>query len=340
MKNQQGASLVEMLVGLTVGLIVAATAAGTASFMEAQKKVSMGTNSALANGALGLFRIESETKLAGLGLMAKQNFACPSFNLSYNKQVRLDGDELFPVSIVDGGEDDSDSLTIAYLNSLTGASYAQVLLPMLGADSEVKLANAPDAIVGSVLLLQESKPGVPCTVVQVSGRKDSAFGADISHAKGAYNGGGFSNPVAYSEGSRASASRAFVWSTFRVRENTLEEVNNVTGEATPIADGIIAMRARYGTTDGSSTSVSSWQSATGAYESPAATDMYKVRAVRIGLVARSLDRDQSCSSTKKELTLWPDGPVVDVSAEKDWKCYKYRTFNMVVPLINVVMGLP
>lgn len=338
LKREQGYTLVSTMVGLTIGLMVAATALGTASFMEAAKRTSMGSNSAMMNGALGLFRVESQAKQAGLGLMYQNNFACARMNVSYDDEVRLDGEALYPVSIVDGG-DASDSLSVAYLNSLTGATYARVMLPMTSASSVLKLANAPDVSVGGVLLLQDVSPSNPCTLMGVSGIAATDFGTNVAHVGGAHNSAEFSTPVLYSEKSRASASSSFVWSTFRVRRNTLEEVNNLTGASTVIADGVVGFKAQYGVTDGASTTVSSWAPATGTYAEPAAADMLRVRAVRIGVVTRSPELDARCTTTNGVFTLWPDGPTVDVTQEPNWNCYKYRTFNLVVPLVNVAMGL-
>jgi type IV pilus assembly protein PilW len=338
MRREQGYSLISTMVGLTIGLMVAATALGTASFMEAAKRTSIGSNSALVNGAMALSRVESETKQAGLGLMYQNNFACATMNVSYGDDVLLDGEALYPAAIVDGGEE-PDTLNVAYLNSLTGATYARVMLPMATTTSVLKLANAPDVKVGGVVLLQDASPSNPCTLVGVSDLTLTDFGTNVGHTSGDFNSAEFSTPVLYTEKSRASASSSFVWTTFRVRNNTLEEVNNLTGVSTVIADGVVGFKAQYGITDGSNTTVSAWAPATDTYATPTAADMLRVRAIRIGVVARSPERDTPCVTKSGVFTLWPDGPTVDVTKEPSWNCYKYRTFNLVVPLVNVAMGL-
>lgn len=336
--RQRGFSIVSTMVGLTVGLVVAATAMGTASFMEAQKRISIGSNSVLVNGGLGLGRIENEARNAGLGLMSRQSFACPSFNINYKGTVRLDGEALYPAMIVDG-DDKPDSVSVAYLDSLTSATYSQVLLPMTKEDSDIKVAVAPDATVGSVLLLQDTISTSPCTVRNVVARATSEFGTNLTIADGALTGAGFTTPVLYSENSHAYSSRRFVWSTFRVKNNTLEEVDNLKNESTVVADGVIGLKAQYGITDGTSSTVSSWVGATDTYSAPTAADMARVRAIRIGIVVRSQEKNMSCAGKTKVFSYWPNGPTLDVSSADDWKCYSYRTFNLIIPLVNVVMGL-
>jgi type IV pilus assembly protein PilW len=339
MKRQQGYSLISTMVGLTIGLLVAATAMGTVSFMEAQKRTTTGGNSAVVNGAMGLTRIENEVKLSGLGLMSKQSFACPSFNLSYKGNVLLDGAPLYPLTIVDG-DTASDTVTVAYLNTLTGASFASVTQPMADSDVPVKLSNAPDAVVGALMLMQSVVASDPCTIRQVTGRgATTPVGTEFQHQGGDYNVGGFATPVAYAENSRVSTSQDFVWSTFRVQNGTLEELNNITGKSTVVADGVVAMKAEYGITDGTNGGVASWVPATEGYATPTFADMLKVRAVRVGLAIRSLEKDASCPTTGSVLSLWDEGPTFDVKDIPDWRCYRYRTFNLMVPLVNVSLGV-
>lgn len=336
--QQHGFSIVDTLVGLTVGLVVAATAMGTASFMEGRERVSIGSNSVLVNGALALGRIDNEVRNAGLGLLSRQRFTCPSFNINYKGSVRSNGDPLYPAMIVDG-DGKPDTLSVVYLDSLTSATYAQVLLPMTTADDDLKVALAPDATVGAVLLLQDTVASSPCTVRDVVARSNSAFGTNLSIADGSFKGVGFSNPVLYSENSHAYASQRFAWSSFRVKNNTLEEVDKLSNTSTVIADGVIGLKAQYGITNGSTATVSSWVDATDGFATPSASDMARVHAVRIGLIIRTRERDNSCASSTASVPYWPDGPALDVSANTDWKCYSYRSFNQIIPMINVVMGL-
>jgi type IV pilus assembly protein PilW len=334
--SQRGFSLAGTMTGMLVGLMVAASALGTASFMEAQKRTSMGGNSALANGSFGIFRIESASKLAGLGLMAQRSFACNSMNLSYQGAVLLDGAPLYPLLIVDGGAL-SDTVTVAYTDSLTSAAPAHLLTPMANAADSIKVSNAPDAQIGRLLLVQSS--AVPCTMFGITAVASSGFGQDIAHVGGDYNGGAYATAVAYPENSRAAVSSGLTWTTFRVNRNTLEEVNNITGAVMVVATDIIALKAHYGVTDGVSTTISNWVSATGAYALPTLPDMQKVRAIRIGLLARSQDKNTSCLANDAAPTLWPAGPAVNLTATADWKCFKYRSLNMVIPLVNVALGM-
>jgi type IV pilus assembly protein PilW len=334
---QHGFSLIGTLMGLLVGLMVAASALGTAAYMEAQKRAAMGGNSALANGAFGIFRIESETKLAGLGLLMRKSIACPAMNLSYRGTVLLDGAPLYPSEIADGAAA-SDTLSIAYLDSLLSAAPAQVLIAMADSADSIKVANAPDTQAGRFALLQGALPGLPCTLFQITSVTVSSFGQDLAHVGGDYNGGAFTTPVAYPENSQAAISTGLRWITFRINNNMLEEVDNITGAVLLVASDIIAMKVQYGVTDGVSTSISNWTGATGLYAAPSMQAMQNVRAIRVGLLARSPDKNTTCAASDAAPRLWPDGPSFDVTGNPQWQCYRYRIFNIVIPLLNVALG--
>ena len=81
---------------------------------------------------------------------------------------------------------------------------------------------------------------------------------------------------------------------------------------------------------------------------PTTANLDRVRAVRLGIVTRSSEKekaqtpgnDDTCIASTNKPTLFPantnDVINPDVTA---WKCYRYRTATTVVPLRNLVQGL-
>ena len=382
MNKQQGMSLVGLMVGIFVGLLVALAVAGTASFMESQRRMSTGANGAMSNAANGMFLIEKVVRQAGLGLMVPGGFACPGLNLANGGTVRSDGGAVYPVSVVDGGTG-PDQITIAYLDTLLSAAPPRLLLPQATADSAFRIANSDGIVSGTLLLLQDASALQPCTLMQVSAVTAAAVGADIVHTGGPTNtaSSSFSTPVAYLDNAKAAPANAFRWLTYRVNTSpaspnylALEEVDNSTGAVTVVAEDVVSMQAQYGLVPplGSVAapldSVISWTDATGAWAAPSATDMLRVRAVRLAIVARSQDRDHTaanaCSATSanqsatryRNLVAWTgkapavdpsaanpeqDGPTIDLAtaAGDNWCHYRYRSVNLMLPLLNVRMGL-
>lgn len=123
-------------------------------------------------------------------------------------------------------------------------------------------------------------------------------------------------------------------------------VNNqaqlVSSENGVISDGIVLLKAEYGT-DANGNGVidtSEWTQA-------APADVMSVLAVRLAVVARSAQPEKprvaggACDTTTAFPT-WIDSAALplDISGNvgltgDDWKCYRYKTFENTVPLRNV-----
>ena len=108
-----------------------------------------------------------------------------------------------------------------------------------------------------------------------------------------------------------------------------------------IADGIVLMKAEYGTDANSDGVVDSTEWSFSAPASP-----LQVLAVRMAIVARSAQPEKPnpatgvCATTTISPT-WAGG-TLDLSgnrglaASDDWKCYRYKVFQTTVPLRNVI----
>jgi type IV pilus assembly protein PilW len=117
-----------------------------------------------------------------------------------------------------------------------------------------------------------------------------------------------------------------------------------------VADNIVQLKAQYGhdngVNDGTVTNttyvaldgmVDNYSSTmpTGA----TSTDWLSIRAVRIAIVARSALPEKPndsgvCETTTVEPT-WAGGTLT-LSHDPDWKCYRYRVFESVVPMRNAI----
>jgi type IV pilus assembly protein PilW len=139
----------------------------------------------------------------------------------------------------------------------------------------------------------------------------------------------------------------------------------------PLAANIVSMKIQYGidtgnpmgtiqtnckmNTPGASLSASdsdavvdAWVNATGTWANigtttPTLFDLRRIRAVRIGLVARSPVKasgkaDDLCDASAVKIH-WDSGPDMtpDLSAtDTDWKCYRYKVFQTTIPVRNAL----
>ena len=124
--------------------------------------------------------------------------------------------------------------------------------------------------------------------------------------------------------------------------------------ATDLADGIVNLQAQYGISAAETTQqVTDWVDASGTWANPAFQDQGRIKAVRIAVVARSQmqEKDEvqgsatSCSNASgtnpKGPCAWKDtaadpAPIIDLSTNPNWKRYRYRVYDTIVPLRNVM----
>ncbi|MBI1173808.1 MAG: hypothetical protein GC139_00915 [Sideroxydans sp.] len=113
------------------------------------------------------------------------------------------------------------------------------------------------------------------------------------------------------------------------------------GTFVPIADGVVLLKAQYGTDANGDGIVDSTEWSVAAPASP-----LQVMAVRVAIVARSAQPEKPnpatgvCATTTVSPT-WAGG-TLDLSGNRglaagdDWKCYRYKVFQTTVPLRNVI----
>ena len=93
--------------------------------------------------------------------------------------------------------------------------------------------------------------------------------------------------------------------------------------------------------------VDAWVDATGDWANDGATtpslfNLRRIRAVRVGLVARSAVRasgkaDDPCNTIAPVIN-WDSGPDMtpDLSADANWQCYRYKIFQTTIPVRNTL----
>jgi type IV pilus assembly protein PilW len=124
------------------------------------------------------------------------------------------------------------------------------------------------------------------------------------------------------------------------------QMNNTTAALLP---NVIAFRVQYGVTN-AGTNIENWRNPDEAgWAAITNVNAPQVRAVRIGVVIRSPQRekedpaDNKCKAVPAEqdhVPLFKDtpNPIEITPSGADWKCYRYRTAELVAPLRNLVSG--
>jgi type IV pilus assembly protein PilW len=144
-------------------------------------------------------------------------------------------------------------------------------------------------------------------------------------------------------------------------DNNYDLVRSEDGGATwkVVAGNIVAVVAQYGIANAGSQSVNCWTDAvdkTSAtdcsagknWAAPADAEIRRIKAIRVAIVARSAQlipkTNGACTTTTAAPVAWVDStgsstpPVIDLAGIPDWGCYRYKVYQTIIPVRNVIWG--
>ena len=259
-----------------------------------------------------------------------------------------------PATITDGGgTGGSDSITIRYGNSLgggiptqiTAAPTASVIVP--GTARDVPMSSSLGCKDNDIVLIVN---GGTCAMTSVA-------------ASGVPN----ATTITLADNTSVTANAAIIGanvSCLGTWTNATYAVNNGNLErnGVPVVPGIVNLQVQYGisaaglpSTAANFNQVTAWVDATGAWAIPTVTDRNRIKAVRIAVIARNAkmeleDVSSACSTTTAASptgtcawagTAASPAPIltsatVNLSGDPNWKKYRYRIFETIIPLRNVI----
>jgi type IV pilus assembly protein PilW len=375
LRSVRGFTLVEIMVGLVIGLIASVIIFQVFSVSERQKRTTTGAADAQSSGAIAMRMVERDVQMAGWGIEEKTFGACTTIYSYYNDGATagsvpgLQGLVASAV-ITDGASNAPDSVAISYFDNPANMNFKFALTSLTASQSPAN--GASDLLVGSSYgcvanNLMLAKQGANCTLMQITSVTTNPDGsAVLKHDTGAAP--TFNPPATYITSNAwpyyttgatvqclplSKNYKGLFTRTYRVNRTAatqpwhlelLEPNSAGVVQTLPIASDIVDLQAEYGVADAGSQDVTSWQKATGAWASPlSAANTARIKAVRISMVARSgeyekPDSSGSCVATTSAMAAgWSSWATFDPTKySADWQCYRYKVFETVVPLRNII----
>lgn len=349
---QRGFGIIELMIGMVVGLTATLVVMQTLAYTGERQRTTVAGSSAQVNGALALYTLEREAAMAGYGLTTEAGArGCP-IRMSVNGVTQTLS--LNSIAITDGGGIAPD--TIRFMSSDKPFSLpAQITVdhPPQAANFFV---NSVLGIAQSDLLLAVPDPITAnnwCTLVQVTNDPGTSKGNgggqgqnQVIHNSGLsiYNQPGGQNifpPGGYPAGSYLLNLGQFIQRTYSIdggenlQMSSFNIASGAASAATTLYPHIVNLQALYGKdTDGDEV-VDTYDNATPTTNA----GWLQVKAVRIAILARSAqwERDVVTAAAPS----WdPDGQgatgLVDGDLVDDWNHYRYRLFQVTVPLRNEI----
>ncbi|HMM53799.1 MAG TPA: PilW family protein [Candidatus Desulfobacillus sp.] len=364
-RRNRGFSLVELMVALVIGLV--AVLAMTQVFVnsEGQRRTTGSGTDAQTAAAVALYSLQSAINSAGYALNSPAIQSCTTA-YGYNDpdgSGPLPGSAIpnlsfFPIRIIDGGTG-SDTIIIATGNTLSSGLPARLENVMGQADSDLKVDNTAGCITNGFAIVSN---GTQCTLMQITGvnipfsllRHMESGDAPYNPSSGFLTANSWPK---YSTGdavlclSNGLARRSFAVESGRLVMKDPPE----SPTSTQLAPDIVALKAQYGISiSGDSDAVVNWVEATGSWANPSVVDRERIKAVRIGIVARSAqpereDASSTCTTpggvVNQGPCLWQDdaanpAPQINLSADPAWRRYRYKTYSTIAVLRNFMWKPP
>lgn len=368
---QDGFSMIEILVSMVIGLVVTLIISQTVANYEGFKRTTTTGAGAQESGVFSLSTIERDVRAAGWGMPTADIMACAAYFTYFSNGTIVGPVPNFPqmpVRIVDGGTAPgaSDAITVLWGTSVRSNVRDSLLQNVVPIPSGTSASNLQPATrvglsgVGGFVWLTDD--GGNCSLVQITA--SVANPADpttviLSHNPGSASAGqpAYNPPDAYMAANGWPASyganpRIFdvgtlTQRTYFLNNGSLFSQDYFSSTAlVELNNNVVSVKAQYGISAAGSQVVDNWVSATnggaGNWANPTATDAKRIKAVRVAVVTRSPLKERvpvgsvACTTTTTPPTTWPGGPAVDLSNDADWRCYRYRVFETIVPLRNVL----
>ena len=377
LRRAGGFSLIELLVGIVIGLVGILVMFQMYALWDAHTRSTTAGGDAQVGGTLAMFNLERDLRPAGMGFgTATPPFMGCTVQFDDTATGRSITFPLAPVVITPGAGGAADTISIFYGDSsfyasravLVGSTATTKTLNRRGGfrtgDLAVVAAN-PTGVPG----------GATCALIQVTDNTN-ADNKTIDHASsGSYvnfydpaasaprfnaaggAGAGFAGGEVYSLG---PAPHRNVWQVAGGRVLTRSDDIFGTGPL-DVAEGVINLKAEYGVDSNGDGRIT--DTAPAEWTAAAPADFTQVLAIRVALLVRSKQFERGNNNGQPVptgVTLMP--PVytaagdpatafvmtnVDGSADSfgpndadpnNWRYYRYRVYEKVIPLRNVVWG--
>jgi type IV pilus assembly protein PilW len=326
-----GFSLVEVMVGMVIGMIGVTVMMQVFSVAEGHKRTTTGAGDATSNGAIALYAVQRDIRQGGNGSGSTMLLGC---DVQLRAGVTLAN--MGPVTIgpaaIPGGDAGSDTVLVVYGDN-SGVPEGDTITLWPASNTFSVAAPTSFAVGDRVIPRQRIRPS-PCVltmepVVGVTAPSPPnvivTTGPSVDPTGGRlFNLGPSPRVLAY-----AIRGGNLTRCDYGVNDCGSAANRNDTAIWAPIASNIVSMRAQYAN---STTSPITFDQST----PTTCAGWLPIRAIRIALVARSDQHEKDIVTVRTPTWAGSASAPIDLSANPDWQRYRYKVFETLVPLRNMI----
>lgn len=375
-RSQTGLSLVEIMVGVLIGMIGIVVIFQMLATSEERKRTVSAGSDVQVSGIIGMTSLERDVREAGYGYSSAAYDAgvTPIMGCTVNaydtaRPTAAYTYTLAPVQIIQGLGTASDTVIVLRGSSNTFPA-AQVFTE--SSDTSKKTRGRAGISPRDILLVAANTPALQCMNVEITDTSN-ADALTINHNQGSYNytvylpdgstttqsriarHNNIAPPLTFTAGylfNLGPTPRRNIWTVqsgkLQVTNDLLYQDTNGDGVNDPVevADNIITLQAEYGTDADNNGRIESGEWTTA---NPATTAQWaNVLAIRMGMLLRSGQFERTPVTTT--VPSWEGGQFFITNLDgsdsttspadpaNNWRHYRYRVYETVVPLRNILWG--
>lgn len=363
--RQSGLSLVEIMVAVVIGMIGILIITQAYISSDNFNRATIGEGGAQTNGLIALYSIERDVRVSGYGIADSTALGCgevywfysPNYSKNINAGSPLPRIQLAPIYITTNGAA-PDSLTVMAAGDSERMVPTSVKTFVKGSSALTPDSKIGFAIGDRILLV---KNGAGCTLAQVTAVTDVI--TDPNNKLLQLNPGTPLNPTAWGSFPTDYVLGDLVFNlganptirTYSISSDKLVANDILVGAAgtapVELMDGIVDLRAQYGKDNGvnngtvNSVAYAPNDGQVDQFSNVApvnSSEWQQVISMRLAVLARvgtfeKPDAAGVCQTTTAQPT-WSGGTftAVDISPASENRCYRYRVFESIIPLRNMI----
>jgi type IV pilus assembly protein PilW len=360
--RQRGVSIIEIMIGMTVALMTTVVISQVVIQTDGQRRGSTSVADSQINGTLSLHALQREIMRAGFGFSERLGaFGCPL--LSRVGGTDYNGRVLEPLRIVNGGTDgQSDTITVL------SSGQSDVVSPMrmtreyiyndlsVGVSNTMGVRSVEERGIGDMVAIipAADDAGKPCTLHQVD-QVNSGSISPTSESVSIMPAAGYKSAATVVNLGRNAWRTYSVDARDRLVELAFEPSTQGTAMPQEMFPNVVNLQAYYGRT----ATAAAADNTVVTYDTQQPTtwqDWRRVRTVKLVVLTKSTQREKDeVTQVKPMHNVGTNPPVSDATActngqagncitlkvdtDPDWKHYRYRVYDTVIPLRNLLWNL-
>ena len=348
----RGASLVEVMVAVVIAMLAMIVMMQLFSVSEGYKRSTTGGADAQTIGAIALFGVQRDLRQSGYGISNLNLLGCDLLLPTGRTLHNLSPVVINPaVADLPAGDAGSDTLLVVYGNS-NGSSEGDLLVAVPATVNVYPVQTPTSFIVGDRVIAEAQPRPANCSLLLDSVTSVAGINVSVTTGAAGFLGGSVLYNLGQAPVIQGYAIRQGNLTVCDYMDSTKDCANTASSNWVPIANNVVSLRAQYGrdttvqiTSPTMDAIVDIYDQTTPTQNVPStACDWARISALRFAVVTRSAQTEKTAVTTAAPSwagstagnPVGSAGAPISLTTTANWQNFRYRVFQTVVPIRNMV----